>query len=221
MIEPIKRTVHVKLAPNAAFRLFTEKMGSWWPSATHTIMENEPSTPVFECAVGGRVYERSNKSGEEAEWGRVTVYDPPARVVFDFRPGHFVRDKKNPCPEVEIRFVADGAGTRVELEHRGWERLPEGAKDVRASYDSGWATVFSERFAAAGNAYARVYFFFGGSFGGGSFGGGSFGGGSLGFPPISGILINSSTFGTSVISMRRFFARALSFVLGCSGSSSA
>ena len=33
--------------------------------------------------------------------------------------------------------------TRVELEHRGWDALAEGAGD-RASYDSGWEYVLGK-----------------------------------------------------------------------------
>ena len=47
--------------------------------------------------------------------------------------------------EVEVRFIADGAGTRVELEHRGWERVGAEATEVREAYDSprGWVTTLN------------------------------------------------------------------------------
>jgi hypothetical protein len=40
-----------------------------------------------------------------------------------------------------VRFVPDGDGSRVELEHRGWERLGEAAAEAREGYDTGWDTV--------------------------------------------------------------------------------
>ena len=43
--------------------------------------------------------------------------------------------------ELEVQFAADGDGTRVELDHRGWEILAERAKETRNSYDSGWGEV--------------------------------------------------------------------------------
>jgi hypothetical protein len=46
---------------------------------------------------------------------------------------------------VEIRFLPDGDGTRVELEHRGWERVGAEAAEVREAYGSpqGWVTTLN------------------------------------------------------------------------------
>ena len=51
--------------------------------------------------------------------------------------------------EVEVRFSADGGGTLVELEHRGWQKLGARAAEARAGYDEGWTVVLGEHFAAA------------------------------------------------------------------------
>jgi hypothetical protein len=55
---------------------------------------------------------------------------------------------------VEVRFAGEGdhgAATRVELEHRGFERHGEGAGDYQAAMDSppGWPLLL-ERFADLG-----------------------------------------------------------------------
>ena len=55
-----------------------------------------------------------------------------------------------PPTELEVRFPSQGAGTLVELEHRGWERLGEVAEEARASYGEGGAGVLSMFAAAAG-----------------------------------------------------------------------
>lgn len=146
-LSPILKSITVKKPPADAFRLFTEGIASWWPIETHTCFDDEKSTCFFECKAGGRIYERSEKSSKEIEWGRVTVWEPSVRVVFLFRPGHFAGS--GPWPEVEIRFTAQGAGTRVDLEHRGWDKLPPDAKDVRAEYVTGWDVVLGTAFAAA------------------------------------------------------------------------
>lgn len=43
--------------------------------------------------------------------------------------------------EVEVRFAPEGQGARVELEHRGWERLGDEAVEQYQGYDSGWTPV--------------------------------------------------------------------------------
>jgi len=41
--------------------------------------------------------------------------------------------------EVEVQFIADGSATRVELEHRKFERLgAEGGEKMRKDVDGGW-----------------------------------------------------------------------------------
>jgi hypothetical protein len=48
-----------------------------------------------------------------------------------------------------MRFTPDGEGTRVELQHRGWEALGGDAAEVFESYDSGWDYVVGKRYAEA------------------------------------------------------------------------
>ena len=40
-----------------------------------------------------------------------------------------------------MRFTEIDGGTRVELEHRGWERLGDRASGARADYEEGWEPV--------------------------------------------------------------------------------
>jgi hypothetical protein len=54
-------------------------------------------------------------------------------------PGH----DSSQATELEVRFAADGDGTRVDLVHRGWEILAERAQEARSGYDSGWGDVLS------------------------------------------------------------------------------
>jgi hypothetical protein len=53
-----------------------------------------------------------------------------------------------PPTEVEATFTAQGNGTVVEVEHRGWEGLSEGFRgQLYEVYVRGWITTL-ERFAA-------------------------------------------------------------------------
>src|SRR5207248_11244043 len=89
--------------------------------------------------VGGRLVERS-RSGEEAVWGELLVWEPPHRFAMTWYPGRGPSE----ATELEVRFEPDGDRTRVELQHRGWDGLGERAADARASYDSGWVVVLGE-----------------------------------------------------------------------------
>lgn len=139
-VGPITKSIVVPRSPDEAFRLFTEGIASWWPLRTHSITDPEPETAVFEPGVGGRLYERT-KAGEELLWGTVTVWEPPERLGYTWHPGR----GEETAQEVEIRFVREGDGTRLELEHRGWERAPE----KRAGYDEGWDKVLTRYVDAA------------------------------------------------------------------------
>ena len=50
---------------------------------------------------------------------------------------------------MEIRFVAQGAAaTRIEIEHRGWERLGSAAGEWRDRNRAGWQTLLPHYLAA-------------------------------------------------------------------------
>jgi hypothetical protein len=59
----------------------TEKMGIWWPLATHKIEKAKAVDAVIEPRVGGRWYERGDH-GSTCDWGRVLSWEPHARLPF-------------------------------------------------------------------------------------------------------------------------------------------
>ncbi|MGH2792977.1 MAG: SRPBCC family protein [Actinomycetota bacterium] len=142
-IEPIRKTVTVGRAPAEAFKIWTEGIGGWWPAMGHSMGKERVVNVVFEPRVDGRVYEVWD-DGSQHDWARVLVFEPPDRFVISWHPN---LDRLAPT-EVEVRFIAEGPGTRLELEHRAWERLGEEAPEVRESYDGGWPVTL-ERFAEA------------------------------------------------------------------------
>ena len=138
VIEVVRKVVMVDCAVEEAFRVFTEDALSWWPVATHSIHETVREI-VFEPGEGGEVYEIST-AGEKAHWATVTGWEPPGRLVLAWN----ILERPGEQTEVEVRFTAEGDGTRVELEHRGWESLAEGAAQKRADYDTGWGYVLGK-----------------------------------------------------------------------------
>jgi uncharacterized protein YndB with AHSA1/START domain len=152
MIEPVRRDVTVAASLDETFRLFTDDMAAWWPLETHSMAADRDdgttvSQLVFEPRQGGRLYEIAD-DGTEGTWGRVVVWEPPHRLVLAWKPN--LRDE--PETEVEVTFAAVQTGTRVALEHRGWELLGERAESAAAGYRSGWSFILGERFAPAAAA---------------------------------------------------------------------
>jgi uncharacterized protein YndB with AHSA1/START domain len=144
-IPPVRRAVTVRCPVEHAFRTFTDGIASWWPLDTHAVDSGRARSAVFEPGIGGRIFERWD-DGSEHHWGVVTIWEPPRRVVFDWHP-----NPNRPAPtEVEIRFVARGEETVVELEHRGWHRLGTEGGSVRESYATGWIGVLDRYATAAG-----------------------------------------------------------------------
>jgi hypothetical protein len=140
MLEAVRKTVTVDCSVEEAFRVFTADTRSWWPTESHSIHGNAVRDVVFEEREGGAVYEVS-ETGEKGRWATVLAWDPPTRLVLAWEVS-----PRSTGTEVEVRFTADAGRTRVELEHRGWERVADASE--RQSYDSGWAYVlgkFEER----------------------------------------------------------------------------
>jgi uncharacterized protein YndB with AHSA1/START domain len=136
VIEAVRKTVTVDCDVEEAFRVFTAAAHSWWPVATHSIHGEGVQDIVFEGREGGEVYELS-ANGEKGHWATVVAWEPPSRLVLAWN----IREREAVPTEVEVRFLPEGARTRVELEHRGWEAIAEDAEAKRTSYDTGWGQV--------------------------------------------------------------------------------
>lgn len=149
VIEPVRRSVDVRCSPSDAFRIFVDDIDSWWPLATHSVGQEKAVSCLFEGRDGGRIYE-THADGSLHLWGTVTTWQPPTRVVFSWHPG---RDA-NTAQEVELRFLPFDNGTRVELEHRQWEKLGDRASETRDAYQSGWAGVLARYVARCAEAAA-------------------------------------------------------------------
>jgi uncharacterized protein YndB with AHSA1/START domain len=142
---PLERIVTVQRPVTDAFAVFTRDFGKWWPLGKGF---NVSGAGVVSCTFEGRaegaIFETS-ADGERVPWGRVVAWEPPVRVAFTWHPG---RDAAV-AQEVEVRFEAEGAGTRVTLVHRDWQKLGVDAAKARDSYEKGWGTVLAQHFAPA------------------------------------------------------------------------
>jgi uncharacterized protein YndB with AHSA1/START domain len=141
-LPPVRRSVVVPLAPAAAFDLFVRRIADWWPLASRSVAGTDAVTCFVEVHPGGRVYERT-RDGVEHPWGRVLDCDPPHGIRFTWHPGQ----PEAGAQVVEVTFTADGPRTRVDLEHREWERAGANAEFLRGRFAGGWQPLL-ERFAA-------------------------------------------------------------------------
>lgn len=146
----VRKSMQVLAPPEIAWRVFTEKMGTWWPLAHYKIGKSNAVDAVIEPRVGGRWYERG-EDGNTCDWGRVLVWEPHSRLVltWDITADWQFDPKLN--TEIEVRFIADGKdATRVELEHRKLDRYGARREEMRRVFDSegDWGKIL-EMFARA------------------------------------------------------------------------
>jgi uncharacterized protein YndB with AHSA1/START domain len=142
--EPLRMSLTVACPPDHAFATWAERTSLWWP-AGHTVTGEHDLEIVFEPHVGGRIFERT-ASGREEDWGQVLGWDPPRRLAYLW---HLRADRAD-ATEVEIAFAgqADGS-TRVDIEHRGWERLGSRGPGRRDANHRGWGGLLPHFVAAA------------------------------------------------------------------------
>jgi uncharacterized protein YndB with AHSA1/START domain len=114
--------LRVKATPERAFQAFVEEIGAWWrASPLFATTPRAPGRMAFEPGEGGRLIE-TLESGKVFEIGRILAWEPPRRLVFSWRQATFPPDL---ATEVEVGFEAVGDETRVSVEHRGFDRVPQ------------------------------------------------------------------------------------------------
>jgi hypothetical protein len=115
--------LRVAATPQAAFTAFTRDIGIWWQShPLFQLTRHGDGTLRFDPAgPDGRLVTRFD-NGREWEIGPVRHWLPGERLVFGWRLPSFRDDQ---ATEVEVRFEAVGAETRVTVEHRGWDSIPQ------------------------------------------------------------------------------------------------
>lgn len=114
--------------PDTAFALFTDEIALWWKPSPRRKVGLRGGTLFFEPGPKGRLCERVE--GEVFEVGRVLVWEPGERLSFAWRAPSFEADEST---EVEVRFDRLAEGTRVSIEHRGWQAIPH--ERLRAGLD--------------------------------------------------------------------------------------
>jgi len=132
--------VVVDASPNDAFRAFTEEIGLWWRRATPYWNDAERGLTVqIEPGIGGRFLEVYDlDTGEGFEIGRVTAWEPGRRFAMTWTQ---VGWRDGVTTDIDVSFEPLDDGTRVTLEHTGFERVGPGGDEFRAGYSMGWKEV--------------------------------------------------------------------------------
>jgi uncharacterized protein YndB with AHSA1/START domain len=149
----VRKDVSVQAPQEVAWRVFTEKMGTWWPLATYKIGKANAVDAVVEPRVGGRWYERGD-DGSTCDWGSVALWEPHSRLVLYWEITADWQHDPNLKTELEVRFIPDGKNaTRVELEHRRLDLYGTRRDEMRRIFDTegDWGR-FLEAFAQTARA---------------------------------------------------------------------
>jgi uncharacterized protein YndB with AHSA1/START domain len=116
-------SVSVAVAPAAAFLIFTEEIDQWWRRGSkYRVSGKGRGILHLESGVGGRLFEEIESAGgpRVVQTGRVTAWEPPGRLVFEWRAVNFAPTE---ATEVEVTFEPAPSGTLVTVTHRGWSRI--------------------------------------------------------------------------------------------------
>jgi uncharacterized protein YndB with AHSA1/START domain len=130
--------------PKEIFQRFVNDIGRWWPMS-YTFGGARFAGAAIEPRAGGHWFE-TDADGRRTDWGDVRAFEPGRRLVLGFA---ISPDRKPEPPEkaseVEIRFTAAGAGTRIDLEHRDFEKHGDGAEMLRNGMASqqGWPLLLA------------------------------------------------------------------------------
>ena len=142
----IRKSIWIARPPEFSFKVFCGEMAAWWPGG----FAGKDSKLYLEPNVGGRFYEVRG-DGTEYDIGRVTAYEPPSLVAFSWRAPSW-----DVATQVEVRFSPENGGTRLDLEHSGWEQSAK-TREFHGNYDSGWVRIlgYYQAFADSGRGESR------------------------------------------------------------------
>lgn len=115
-------SLRVNATPLEAFEVFTREIGAWWrPNGLFQLTPRGDGVLRFEPGEGGRLV-TDLPNGKTFEIGRVTAWAPGERLAFSWRQATFTPEQ---VTHVEVRFEAVREETRVTVEHRGWDAIPQ------------------------------------------------------------------------------------------------
>jgi uncharacterized protein YndB with AHSA1/START domain len=116
-------SILVAVGREEAFLIFTEEIDAWWRRGrAYRAAGTRPGRVHLEPRLGGCLFEEfeTGSRTRRREIGRVTAWEPPARLVLDWRAANFAPGERT---EVEVTFESSASGTLVSVTHRGWSAI--------------------------------------------------------------------------------------------------
>jgi hypothetical protein len=143
---PVRQSVTVDSTLQHTFDVFVRELAAWWPLDPFSFGGRDRiRTVTVDRKTGGRVAEHWH-DGSELVWGTVLDWREPTGFTMTW-------NVTGVPTEVELRFIALGAEqTRVEVEHRGWEKLNDDQLAAACAlpggylggaFTQGWATILT------------------------------------------------------------------------------
>ncbi len=115
-------SLRIAAPPERTFVAFTREIGEWWrPHDLFRFTDRVGTRLAFEPDPPERLVE-IDTDGTRFEIGPVLAWEPPNRLAFGWRQAGFPDDRST---EVAVRFEPVSSGTRVTVEHFGWDAIPQ------------------------------------------------------------------------------------------------
>ncbi|MGE0789549.1 MAG: SRPBCC domain-containing protein [Sandaracinaceae bacterium] len=116
-----RASVLVRVPIEHAFRVFTEDIDRWWRRGLkYRVSGKRTGILHLEPFVGGRLFESYGEPPRVFENGRVTRWEPPRELAFEWRAANFASHEST---TVEVSFAPSASGTLVTVTHRGWASI--------------------------------------------------------------------------------------------------
>lgn len=143
----VRVSVVVDVDPVEAFEVFTADIDSWYKRGANSFADPTRAVGIrFEPGVGGRLIEVYDaRTGDGLTIGEVSVWQEGQRLVFS----------DSHQTQIEVTFRPEGRGTRVELEHRGLERLRPDLADRHGRFGGRLLLAWYAEYVPKGGALTR------------------------------------------------------------------
>lgn len=133
----VERNILIDAPPERVWQGWVDEINAWW-SRPYYIDAERVTGLRFEPRLGGLFVE---EWGQDAGYliGQIIEWLPPRRLAYTWSE----KSWSGITTIVRLELFPEGDGTRLALQHEGFERLPDGA-DQRAGYEKGQADLLDK-----------------------------------------------------------------------------